>query len=197
MDSISSPSLLRFVVSQPLGRQLHRLLFYIILSITTASWLRTTTIYISAPRIYVRSSHHHHVRSLPTSIPNRVGSALDASKTRQHCHHVNVASVTNYDHVIILVPAEIEIRRPFPISFIKANFFRSDLFTYSAVSRFFTGGKSGILSNPNNVRWVYIQTLPSSVLTFIMLHRCHCARNRLALVCVMISPYHTMLILLP
>ncbi len=46
--------LLRIVVSQPLGWQLHCLLFYIILIfvlITTASWLCTITIYVSVMNI--------------------------------------------------------------------------------------------------------------------------------------------------
>ncbi len=50
--------MLRIVVSQPLGRRLRRLLFYIILifvSITTASWLRTTTTYVSVTNIFVRA----------------------------------------------------------------------------------------------------------------------------------------------
>lgn len=69
-----------------------------------------------------------------------VGSARDASKTRQH---FNVVSVTNHDHVLIFVPAEIEIRRPFPHIFHQVNLLRSDLFTYSAVSRIFLLAEKG------------------------------------------------------
>ncbi|PBK62882.1 hypothetical protein ARMSODRAFT_556541 [Armillaria solidipes] len=50
MMRLRSTILLRIVVSQPLGRQLCRLLFYLILifvPITIDSWLRTTTTYVS------------------------------------------------------------------------------------------------------------------------------------------------------
>ncbi len=62
LRNVVKQSVLRIVVSQPLGRRLRPLLFYIILifvSITTASRLRTTTIYVSVKNI--RSSHIRHV----------------------------------------------------------------------------------------------------------------------------------------
>ncbi len=68
------PSLLRIMVSQPLGRRRSRLLFYIILIfilITAVSWLRTTTTYVSVTNIRSFEPYPSRPLCLPTSIPNK------------------------------------------------------------------------------------------------------------------------------
>ncbi len=67
--------MLRIWFHSHLGRRACRLLFYIILifvSITTVSWLRTTTTYVSVTNIRSFEPYPSRPLCLPTSIPNRL-----------------------------------------------------------------------------------------------------------------------------
>ncbi len=68
-------SVLRIWFHSHLGRRPCRLLFYIIMvfvSITTVSWLRTTTTYVSVTNIRSFEPYPSRPLCLPTSIPNTV-----------------------------------------------------------------------------------------------------------------------------